>query len=341
MASSFMRLYRYAKAVGAEAKENYTTEALRAAIETDPRPLLDAVRGIGVERVDALARIDVNTQVAIRAVGQIDLVVEVCAVPPIALWFEVKVDAGESGQQLTNYRTFISERPAHARPILIVLGPHALGDSLFLSWQRLRRAIVASGTASPYWHDFKLYLEEIRMADSYDEPVTDGEAHSLESSRKLFGKVARILTPFAAAAMSIWPGSMWPQTEPKIVDAVTSTFLRLGTLGISHVVQSNIGVSAGAYHDPVEEEVWLGLWMWCRPNYLRERHELVDAVRAAREWDEEWYHDGAAWELFGAYHRLKDFESHAAATAWLAGRLTDLKDTGLLLVLGRLAAGTI
>lgn len=37
MASSFLRLYRYAKAVGAEAKENNTTEALRAAIERSSR----------------------------------------------------------------------------------------------------------------------------------------------------------------------------------------------------------------------------------------------------------------------------------------------------------------
>ena len=36
MASTFTRLYRYAKTSGvAEAKENFTTEALRAAIESD------------------------------------------------------------------------------------------------------------------------------------------------------------------------------------------------------------------------------------------------------------------------------------------------------------------
>lgn len=337
MASTFTRLYRYAKAVGAEAKENYTTEALRACITTDARPFVLALRRAGIFDVAADANLSVQTQLAVKGAGQIDLVVTIAA-EPRPFWFELKVDAGESGDQVSNYEAFIASLAEPNRPRLVVLGPEPLRDGLpWLSWQHLREAIVESRTASPYWHDFKTYLEEIGMADSHDERVSDSEVRALRSARRLLGKASRILTPFAQAASKAWPGSLWPLTEAKVVDAVASSFVSHGTLSIGNATNLRANVSAGMYHEPLTEDAWLGLWIWCRPNRVRERRAILDIVEC-RSWADDWFRDGAEWELFGAYRQLVSFESHAAATAWLTSCLVQLRDAGMLDLLPKLKA---
>ena len=117
MPSTFTRLFRYAKGVGADAKENYTTEVLRAAIETDARPLRDALKaGVRID-VASTSVVSVETQFAIATAGIVDMVLSfVDADLRRTVWIEVKVDAGESGDQLANYARFISSLPEGHRP---------------------------------------------------------------------------------------------------------------------------------------------------------------------------------------------------------------------------------
>jgi hypothetical protein len=332
-----MRLFRYAKAIGAEAKENYTTEALRAAIETDGRPIVRALRSAGILDLASATEVRVQTQLSVSKVGQIDLVVTATsASSSVVCWIEVKVDAGEGGDQLASYERFIASLPETKRPTLVVLGPTKLREGVpWLPWQKLREAIVSSGTTSPYWLDFKMYLEEIGMADSHDEKATGAEANALQPARRLLGKAARILTPFAKKAGASWPGSAWPTSEAKIVDALASAFVRHGTLTIANATNLRANVSAGLYHEPLTEDAWVGIWIWCRPNRVQERHAILELI-AKHEWDDAWHRDEGAWELFGAYRRLTDFESHAMAAEWLGARLLQLRAAGLLNLLPKL-----
>lgn len=340
MASTLLRLYRYAKAVGAEAKENFTTEALRAAIVTDARPMLEALRAAKLLD-DTRCTMSAETQVNIRRAGQVDLILHAKGALERSFWIEVKVDADEHGDQLANYARFIENAyPQPPRPILLVLGPRRLDATLpWLSWQNIREAIVRSGTTSPYWRDLKEYLEEIGMADSYDEVTTEDEARSLPTARRLMGKATRILLPFAEMAGAIWPGSSWPETEAKVYSAMLSTFLNLGTLAIRNAVDLPANLSAGVYHDPTKNDAWVRLWLWCRPTRIHERNEIFKLVQS-REWGEEWFRDDSAWELFGAYQRLITFVSHSDATAWLVAKLEELKAAGAFELLSHLRDDT-
>ena len=332
MPSTFMRLYRYAKAVGAEAKENYTTEALRAAIESDPRPITLALHDLGVIASEPRGPIQAQTQFAVRGTGIIDLqLVFVEGEMRRLVWIEVKVDAEESGDQIANYQRFMATMAEEHRPTLVVLGPKPLRDGVpWLSWQRLRAAIKRTESTSPYWTDLITYLGELRMADNYDEAVTPREAQALFPARSLLGKLVRILTPFAAEANGIWRGAGWPDSEKKVTEALLSVFQTHGTFTIANGISPSSGVSAGLYHEPLTNDGWLGLWLWIKPNRVAERQAILGAANQVTTWGDEWHRDQGEWELFGAYRRLVEVESHANGQGWLSAKLVQLRDAGLL-----------
>lgn len=102
--SALERMYTYAKAVGAGARENFTTEALAAAIRTDPAPFLEFFQGAGLMPIGPIARLELETQLVLPGTGVLDLVlVAYVAGVRRELWIEVKVLAGESGNQLDAY----------------------------------------------------------------------------------------------------------------------------------------------------------------------------------------------------------------------------------------------
>jgi hypothetical protein len=85
-----------------DALENFTTEALAAAIQVDPRPLLRALPTAvaSASPIEAAEVLHVRTQVQVDG-GIVDLVVEVLVDGEIrSLWIEVKAHAGLSGAQL-------------------------------------------------------------------------------------------------------------------------------------------------------------------------------------------------------------------------------------------------
>ncbi|MBK6919511.1 MAG: hypothetical protein IPH07_19110 [Deltaproteobacteria bacterium] len=106
MPSTLHRLFTFAKATRAEALENFTTEALAAAITDDPAPLVAAlahVPGLQIPPTTRLLRVD--TQVPVDG-GTVDLVV---AFDTITYWFEVKAHGGLHGDQLATYRRAIAD----------------------------------------------------------------------------------------------------------------------------------------------------------------------------------------------------------------------------------------
>lgn len=101
MASTFNRLFLYAKAAEAEALENFTTEALAACIRDDDAPMARALRSVGVLPTDDVeTRVVPHTQVAVAGAGVIDLILQTESGDRLGeVWIEVKVYAGQSGSQ--------------------------------------------------------------------------------------------------------------------------------------------------------------------------------------------------------------------------------------------------
>jgi hypothetical protein len=211
-------------------------------------------------------------------------------------------------------------------------------DLWWVSWQQVREATLRTGTTSPYWLDFKTYLEEIGMADSYDEVVTAPEAAALQPARALLGKLARMLTPFALEANEIWRGSGWPCTEKEVRDSLLWSLDHKGTFAIASRAGDHAGLGAGLYHEPSTSDGWLGLWLWVNPRRVHERAAIMAKV-SGHSWSADWHTDQAEWELFGAYRRLVDLGSHAEGTTWLRERLVEVRDAGVLDELLRASCG--
>ncbi len=337
-ASTLSRLFLYAKATAAEARENFTTEALAAAIRLEPEPFLLALRRIGLIEGDAFEA--VATQVPLVAVGparKLDLAVSMVAgACRRAIWFEVKVLHDVSGDQLVAYASYIATLPTDQRPTLASLGPKRLAPDLpWLSWQEIRRAVIESGTTSPAWMDLKRYLEEIHMADAYSEPFQPSELAGVQATRALLWKLARVLTPFAQQAVGIWKGSNWPTTEKKVRDTLGKYLLSHGAPTINGNTPYRAGVSAGAYHEPSTNDAWLGIWVWAKPSWFADRDRIFGQADVGGL-DPAWERQTSEWELLGRYRRLAEFTSQDDATAWLVERPRELERAEVLALLPKL-----
>jgi hypothetical protein len=332
--STLSRLFLYAKATRAEACENFTTEAIAGAIRVSPDLFLAVLADAGL--VASTARlVSAFTQVPLVRSGTVrylDLVIEVQeATVRRQLWLEVKVGAGESGDQLAAYREHIARWPTSPPPTLGVLGPRPLGGLPWISWQSLWRAL-ASRESDPVWADIRAYLEEIKMADTYDEPITASELSSLRAAHGLTGKVARILTRFGVDARIIWPDSRWPASEAKVLDSVGRHFVRHGSLAIGATTRFRVGCSAGVYQEPTGE-TYVGLWLWAKPSWLPERTAVLQKTAGLEGWEAE---GPEKWEFVGAYAPLSSFSAEGAATEWLTQRLRELGTAGVLALLPNL-----
>lgn len=200
--STLYRLLRYAKGGPQETRENFTTEALRAAIREDPAPLVRVLCTAGVlpagEEVPA---VEAETQVRI-AIGQLDLVV--AARTPAwhqEVWVEVKTGAGEHDGQLQRYVDAAAARPV-PQPRVALLSPWRLTvpeEVRPIRWSELVRAARATARSSRAWSDLIQFLRETHMADDHDGPVTAREAGSLLDAHALLRKMRRLLRRTARA----------------------------------------------------------------------------------------------------------------------------------------------
>lgn len=331
--STLSRLFVYAKGAQNVARENFTTEALAGAVRHDPAPLVALFRDACV--VSAAARfVKVLTQMNVPNVGQIDMVV---VFDGSEVWVEVKVDAPESGNQLSTYLKHVATTPTTKLVTLAKASLHP--DVVPLTWQQLRRAIVASGSTSPYWSDFRTYLEEIRVADAFDEPISSAERAALGPAHALLRKVARMLVPVAEAAASMVPHLGWRVTEPELLKEVTSKLRAHGVMSVSTRAKLRAGISFGAYPD--DGDTGVGVWVWSYPSATAVRRQLLDAADAGKL-PIQWERSPVEWEALGVYRRLSDFADHEAAATWLVERLGDLERAGLMRLipaLGLLVAG--
>lgn len=326
MTSALQRLFTYAKATGAAAVENFTTEALANATRHAPIPLLRALASIGVV-VSAPLEL-VATQVSIGG-GQLDLLI---ASGKVRVAIEVKVHSGESGDQLARYLAWASTFDGEHRPRIVVLSRERLsatGGVAWLSWQEVWRQIREAGGAGPLWSDIAVWLEENDMADDSHERVSLQEAATLHHAHGLLKKSVRILAPVARHLNKVWPGSDWPETDAEVKKQLVSRFGTWPSFTVQHRASFKCGLTIGIYEVDEDHDAWLGVWVWAPPKRVAERDRIREqGNKLASRWDFD-----PGWELLGAHHRLLEFDDHDQATGWLVERVDELVEVGMLQLL--------
>lgn len=335
MASTLERLFLFAKATAAHQRENFTTETLAGAIRSDPAPFFAALRAKGLADGAEIGDVLAETQLWLPGTGRVDLTIEHgLRGARRSIWIEVKVHAPVDHEQLARYHARAARESVPPQVALLAREPppHLPPGVGAIAWQDIWASIRPPASGSQ-WADFKVYLEEIEMADPFLTPVTPAEAASLDLAVGLLGKVTRILTPFAKEARTVWERSMWNVDQEKVREEVCSTLLGgHGTASINSLTGSVAGAAAGARtRDGGGAE--LGLWVWIDP-----RLTIQGAERVCRQADEggldaTWQRHAAGWEPLRVYHRLDDFSGPKEASAWLVARLRDLDRAGVLALL--------
>lgn len=347
MASTLKRLFTYAKSEN-EALENFTTEALAAAIRIDPAPLVVALRfvGVAVPAGEVTVR-DVQTQVGVGDAGILDLILLLRSNgEETEFWFEVKCYAAESGNQLTKYRAHIAARPRGLQPLLVVLAREPLPgheDLPWLSWQALWRATDRKGTRTPAWQDFRRFLEEIGMANRFDSTITAHEASAQTDAFVLLHKMENVLEPVVAHVARLTPKLQWPPSRTKLRAMLTRNFRDWGNFTVACPHTYRAGMSFGAYKDDETRESWAGVRVWCSSaKDLAVRRQLVDLADTAKisdVWERAPADDeGAALVV---YARLAAFNALPELSAWFTARFDELQAAGVLPAIPTLGSATV
>jgi len=226
-------LYTFARSDESRALENFTTEALAAAIEVDPRPLLRALpTAVALASpIGAAEVLCVRTQVQVDG-GIIDLVVEVLVDGEVrSLWIEVKAHAGLSGAQIDTYCKTAAQWHTTPKPVVIMLCKRPLTPAVpTLRWNELRARI--SDDSPLHWLELRTFVEHHRMADDFDQPVTAAQLVAAPDVQVLLRRTARLAHEFLRRKdlPKLWEESKFPATEKKIIAAIALQFTCFGRL---------------------------------------------------------------------------------------------------------------
>lgn len=324
MPSTLHRLFTFAKATQTAALENFTTEALAAAITDDPAPLLAALNRVPSLRIPPTARLlRVETQVPVDG-GTVDLVV---ALDTITYWFEVKAHGGLHGEQLATYRRAIADDTSGQTITLLLLSKNPLApEPPTLRWNHLRASILAAGHTRGYWHDLLRFLEERQMADAYDEAVLADELAGMSVAYALLRKVDRIAETFLDGFD--FPAAADPEFASKRAG-------RRHEFGQQFRKHGRLVISSGRYPWIVFGVIDRGgrpnlaLWIEINARHFDARKRIHALAR-----------DGglaAAWDLgnvgpgdLGITREIAAGIEHDDAVAWLRARMTELNTAGIL-----------
>jgi len=195
--SDLGKLFRLRGAPNFEPLENFTTAALAIAIGHDDRPIILALNQVdstcqGSDVHPALAVFKAGDKARLSVVaetqkvlwpadgvglGYLDLVLTVRRADDadLVIWVEVKVDAWESGNQLTNYREH-AERLS-SLPAIITLARTKIKDCIpFLKWSDIVDCIAEVPDAHHAWVSLLDFLwdERIVWPPAPTEPVEAG-----------------------------------------------------------------------------------------------------------------------------------------------------------------------
>jgi hypothetical protein len=330
------RLYTYAKG-GADAKEDFTTEALAICLRHDPGPFLDALRAEGLLADDmSPTAVEPYTQLSVPGVGRVDLVVRLGGATLEECWFEVKVDAPETGDQLTRYGAHLSALPAEGRPLLIVLARDAIradGPPL-LAWRTVYAAARSSET--PHWQDLADWLEELRMVDIHDGPISPEELDAFPQAVNLYEKLCHVLADATTRLAPRYPDFAWP-ARGAIRGAVEGELSFRGRFMLK--VPLRVGGNTLLYFgiegrgSPTPE-----VWVESNPKYGPQRRAIIDAADRGGL-DPAWVRQLVTWQALRVAHPSHGPIEQGALATWFVERVDELATAGVLELLPRLGKG--
>ncbi|MFO0680530.1 MAG: hypothetical protein U0234_00700 [Sandaracinus sp.] len=278
----------------------------------------------------------VHTQVTIVGVGIVDLVLDLVGADGRrgSIFVEIKVHAGESGDQLARYAHYVDARP-ETGVRLVTLARGVVRDGVpALTWRAARRAAMSS--SSPLWRDLATFLEEIGMADDHDEPITIAEAGALGSALGLLRKAERIVTATAGEMNRFVSQWSWP-SEPKDVRA------QLADQFANHrrfVIVNRNRVPAWCFFGIVPSDVGADLAMIveARPKALDVRRRVLAAGDALPA---HWQRHTAGWPLLVARESILEHAEHGDAASWLTARARELEAAGIFALSTKLQVGAV
>jgi|GEM_PF-1240740 hypothetical protein len=331
--SVLVRLFNYAKTAKTEAVENFTTEALRAAILDEPRPFLAVLEAVGLISVaDGTTVVGVESQVWVSGTGFIDLVLRLSdrAGHTTEIWIEVKVASPESGQQIENYLRYIAAQPAETRARLAVLGPKPLRDENevpWIPWQLVWRTLEGEREHGR-WNEFRHWLEARWMADQFDEPISALEVDSLAASFRLRGKANRILEGLARQFLRDYPTLGWPTSPGVVRDRVTYQFNKHQRLMIDSNTAFMAKVLVG-FGEADNTGNRLCVWVENEPKSFSVRSRLLQAANDGAL-PAEWERRQTTWQALVFERRLSAGETHEQITEWFRSRVGELQTAGIV-----------
>lgn len=346
MRSTFGQLLKYARSDKREAIEDFSTEALAAALRTDFRPILPLLRERALIdwQLEPTAA-EIYTQKPVRG-GRVDLAMTFVG-PGWSheVWLEVKVGAGVHGEQMDTYRRAIDERGPDLRTELAFLlkGPF-LGhpDVERIWWREIRDVARAMPPTAVLWRDLATYLEEVRVTDPYDDPVEPTEAGAMLDAAALLRKMRRVLRRTARKAHGRWPQLGFPDKKGVADRFVESQFadrarLTIGTRG----ARANIlfGIAQRDIESGFDEgEPQLVVWVEHPPNLTDVRRRLISVADAESGLTPEWIRSWKGYWALRRQVRLSERTDQELMEAWWWDRLEELEKAGVIGLIPRLGA---
>jgi hypothetical protein len=334
------RLYTYSKDVALNAQENFTTEALRMAVEDDPGPMIEALCRLDPLRAERLvlrnaAGIRASTQVALLGGGWLDLVLEVLHGGRVTaeVWVEVKIEAPESGSGQLKYYQYHADRQSPPA-WLLTLAPEALPGTTVpnLSWNVLYQCARhgqydhRSWMEHATWKDLGTFLEEQNVANDALGEISDREAGSLEPAYELIQKVSALVVAVHKEIPPLFPGvsKFQYKNEGPLNNAIASNFRWYGNMvAASGPIRYGLIAEDGTAYWEVAVDA---------KNYTRETMQAARsrADGAALQLGADWKRPVSGSSILFSRARATRLVTHEAALAWFEGRLHELSTTAVV-----------
>jgi hypothetical protein len=349
----FTRLFRYAKGDPNVALENFTTEALRTAIEDDPIPMIRALRQTAPPKPGGgclearLARVQdllegvvgliPHTQVSIPGTGTIDLLLEATGTSrPAEIWLEVKAGASETRSvdpedpgQLTRYRDHLVRSSSRdgIRSSLLTLSDTAFDCTAWLSWARLWAVVRSSPEVSRTWLDLLSFLKEQNVTDESLMPITAREASALGDASRLLAKASKILAEVHAQGSAQW-GTLFGWYQPnQVKNSLYAPFVGSGALKLSVGWTGDVAYIYTGLVDQDGEAHWSVSIEMVKRSPVARAQLLTQAQGLAPD---TWTTREVGDTVTSSAERAAALYEGRQAVEWLMERLADLATAGIM-----------
>jgi hypothetical protein len=250
------------------------------------------------------------------------------------VWVEVKVHAGESGPQLSNYRTYIDAHRDELRRYLVVLSKDPLPtavDHVAIRWRDVTRAVREAPVPISAWTDLVDYLEEIGMSEDATYPITVREASSLDDASSLLRKATTVLVEVnkQIGVLGFPDWMLTPTVFSTAAGRILEQLRKKGRLMLYAGHQFPATIFYGFV--PVDSEVMAMVWIESNPKRTADRTTVREKARDGL--DATWSKPFEGWQLVTKSERAISFGTEQEAVDWFTGRLTELEQSGLVALL--------